>query len=156
MKKIISTILLIVWLVIIFLFSSDDAVKSTNKSDNVVKSAIVLKDKITNTKTSKNKIKVLCKKYQKIVRKTAHFTEYLVLGILCIYCLSNYTHKRLIITSILFCILYAFSDEIHQMFISGRSGQIIDVLIDSSGAIIGIYLFSIIRNCRNKANEKCD
>ena len=35
-------------------------------------------------------------------------------------------------------ILYAITDEIHQLFIPGRNGNVVDVLIDSCGGLIGI------------------
>lgn len=38
------------------------------------------------------------------------------------------------------CILYAISDEFHQLFVPGRGGQIRDVLIDSTGAIVGVAI----------------
>ena len=75
-----------------------------------------------------------------IVRKFAHFSEYFILGILCI----NYffRNNKNINYSYLFCILYAISDEIHQIFVPGRSFQFYDIFIDSIGAIFGIYLIA--------------
>ena len=42
------------------------------------------------------------------------------------------------INSIILCIIYALTDEIHQMFISDRSGEFRDILIDSIASILGI------------------
>lgn len=77
-----------------------------------------------------------------IVRKTAHFTAYLILGILSSNALRTSGvrgWKRLCI-SLALCVVYAASDEVHQVFVSGRSGQPADVLIDSSGAVVGAAL----------------
>ncbi|GAA4069041.1 hypothetical protein GCM10022410_13710 [Amphibacillus indicireducens] len=36
------------------------------------------------------------------------------------------------------CVLFAISDEVHQLFVPGRAGQVMDVVIDTTGAIAGI------------------
>lgn len=38
-------------------------------------------------------------------------------------------------------ILYAISDEIHQIYIPGRGGLVNDVIIDSDGAVVGIEIY---------------
>ena len=48
-------------------------------------------------------------------------------------------------------ILYSCTDEFHQLFISGRSGSIRDILIDSIGILIGTYLYKLIF-IKNKEN----
>ena len=39
--------------------------------------------------------------------------------------------------------LYACTDEFHQLFIPGRSGEFRDVMVDTCGGIIGLILISI-------------
>ena len=46
--------------------------------------------------------------------------------------------------SFLVCVLYAISDEVHQLFVPGRGAQVKDVFIDSAGAIVGVGLYLII------------
>ena len=46
--------------------------------------------------------------------------------------------------SLFVCVLYAISDEVHQLFVSGRGAQVKDVLIDSAGAIVGVGLYLVI------------
>ena len=53
---------------------------------------------------------------------------------------------RMIGLSLLVCVLYAISDEVHQLFVPGRGAQVKDVLIDSAGAIVGVGLYLVI--CR--------
>lgn len=75
------------------------------------------------------------------VRKSAHFTAYFVLGVLLMHAVRV---KRLIIgigVSLFISVLYAASDEFHQTFIPGRSGEVRDVLIDSVGAFFGIIIY---------------
>ena len=51
---------------------------------------------------------------------------------------------------IAFCILYAASDELHQLFVDGRGAQVKDVLIDSAGSIVGVGIFDFLLT--NKIN----
>ena len=50
-----------------------------------------------------------------------------------------------------FC--YSLTDEFHQLFVNGRTGQFSDCLIDTSGAILGILLFKIILIIKNKLSK---
>lgn len=131
-KKNINIILLIIWMIIIFIMSSFNGESSGNQSNFIVN--------IISQIFSISNINYL----SFIIRKLAHFTEYFILGILVI---NNFKkiNKKIIFGSIIFCMLYAFTDEFHQLFVSGRSGQIIDVLIDSFGSMCGIYGYLLFK-----------
>lgn len=53
--------------------------------------------------------------------------------------------KDILKLSILICMLYACSDEIHQLFVSGRSGKVLDVCIDTFGSLMGIFIYNKLR-----------
>jgi len=96
-----------------------------------------------------------------IVRKIAHFTLYSILGILIFNILRDskkLTSRKQILISLLFTALYATTDELHQLFISGRSGQLRDILIDSTGGLTGILLLFFARknNWLNKLKHLID
>lgn len=78
------------------------------------------------------------------VRKLGHISEYLILAFFsCSYLtnLKNYKNSKILfLANITFIFFYAVSDEIHQTFILGRSGNIIDVFVDFTGGIIGTLL----------------
>ena len=59
------------------------------------------------------------------------------------YVTKNNARKSYLL-SILLCIIYVTSDEIHQIFTIGRAGRIKDILIDSVGSITGIYLYKLL------------
>ena len=40
--------------------------------------------------------------------------------------------------------VYAFTDEVHQLFISGRTGELKDIIIDTAGATIGLLIYDFI------------
>ena len=77
-----------------------------------------------------------------IVRKGAHMTEYAALAVLALLnCVAWNIPKRYILkltVALFFAVLYAVTDELHQLFVPGRAGLFTDVLIDSAGAMIGL------------------
>lgn len=150
MKKIISFIVLILWMIVIFSFSSADANKSTGTSDKVITTMIEIKDKITNNETPNNEKEIIVKNSSFYIRKLAHITEYLILGFLMFNLLKQYSVTN-IYYAIGLSILYSCTDEFHQLFICGRSGSIRDVLIDSIGILIGTYLYKLLF-IKNKEN----
>ena len=77
-----------------------------------------------------------------LVRKTAHFTEYAFMGFLWYLLLSDKKHN--ILYSVGAVALYASSDEFHQLFVSGRSGQISDVILDTCGGLFGVLTAFVI------------
>ena len=143
MKKTISFIVLILWMIVIFSFSSADANKSTGTSDKVITTMIEIKDKITNNETPNNEKEIIVKNSSFYIRKIAHITEYLILGFLMFNLLKQYSVTN-IYYAIGLSILYSCTDEFHQLFISGRSGSIRDILIDSIGILIGTYLYKLL------------
>lgn len=131
MKNKLNIILVIIWMLLIFIMSSYNATESSEQSGVIVKFIA----NILNI----NNLELL----SLIIRKLAHYTEYLILGLLVINLLKDYHHKYLVI-SIIICILYATSDEIHQLFVPGRSCQFLDILIDTLGSITGTYLYKLL------------
>lgn len=76
--------------------------------------------------------------YDTILRKGAHISEYAVLAWLVSWAWSRVKHRWYILA---LCLTYAASDEIHQLFIRDRSGQLLDVAIDTVGILIGLGLY---------------
>ena len=90
-----------------------------------------------------------------IVRKTAHVTEYMILYILIFRVVTLYSNTKKSKLIALFCmVLYASTDEIHQLFVPGRSGMVRDVFIDSIGGIIGVGITFIYENIKKKKSLK--
>jgi VanZ family protein len=79
-----------------------------------------------------------------LIRKSAHFTEYAILGFWCSLAIYRHSPKTYIakgaILATIICSLYALSDETHQIFVPGRTPAAKDVVIDSAGAAFAIYL----------------
>ena len=87
-----------------------------------------------------------------LIRKSAHFTEYFILTYLLYSVLKEYSkNKRIImIMSIVICLIYAITDEIHQLYIPGRSPELKDVIIDTTGGIFYILLIKTKEKLTNQ------
>lgn len=152
LKKIVKFILIVIWLGIIFMFSADNSVESTKKSDSV---AIKITEVVFGKKLSGSEKTKYIDKLVVLVRKGAHFTVYFILGILLISFIREFrviNYKSLLIV-IFLTFLYACSDEIHQLFVSGRSGEIRDVFLDTIGASVGCLIYYEFYKLRRKKYE---
>ena len=139
-SKIISILLVILWMGAIFSFSNQNGDNSQHLSDSFTIKLVDTKSKITKKKYTEKEKQKIADKYSFIIRKLAHFTIYLILGILVFNMLYQFNLKNIVLISIIICTLYAISDEIHQLFISERAFRVLDICIDSTGSIIGILL----------------
>lgn len=83
-----------------------------------------------------------------IVRKTAHFSEFALLGFFLTLHFQTIHNVRPFrfrgILAFILCALYAASDEFHQQFVDGRAPSLKDVSIDSVGALFGILIMTLI------------
>lgn len=141
--RIISLILLIGWMGLIFYLSHQNANDSSGMSGGLIKRFV----SFFLPNIGADKLADIVSSLQFIVRKTAHFSLYAILGILSFSHFATYSQMTLVlknVLSILVPVLYAISDEYHQTYIAGRSGELRDVLIDSLGAVTGILLVLIV------------
>lgn len=154
-KKIVLCILVISCMGVIFSFSAEKSTESKKSSSRVVDTVIKIID--ADKKLDKDKLEDLRESLTFIVRKGAHFTIYAILGALILLLTFEYNikWKLSLIISVATSMLYACSDELHQTFVSGRSGEIRDVILDTLGAITGcavVLLIKKIKSIRRKRN----
>ena len=134
---------------VIFNFSNENAELSADNSDRLIIKTI---ETIKHTKLSEEEKEIILDKFTIYIRKGAHLFLYFVLGILAfnlhykIYGLQPITF----IYTIIFCFVYACTDEIHQLFIDGRSGEVLDVFIDTIGAFLSTSFLYLIK--KKKSN----
>ena len=139
--RVIFFILSLCTLVAIFIFSSQDGVQSKTVSKNVTREIVDINPKTKDLR--ENEKDKIVEKSQPFIRKTAHFTIYMLFGIMLMGFCSAYDakwNKRLAITVI--CgLIYAISDEIHQAITGGgRTPRIFDVCIDTIGTLTGSFI----------------
>ena len=144
MKKYLKLLLLVLWMSVIFYLSSQSDVQSADTS-NLVTDIIY---KILNYFSIDINYgeAAFIETFSSFVRKLAHFSEFLILGVLTVSNLFEIKRDRkYIYYAIIFCVLYAISDEVHQLFVINRYCSILDMLLDSLGAITGIFIYHLSR-----------
>ena len=87
-----------------------------------------------------------------LIRKAAHFIEYLILGWLLLFALKPYalTIKQKVMIVLSFGLVFASIDELIQTMIPGRVGSIVDVMIDTAGVFVGLCLYVVWIKIRKK------
>ncbi|MEI7957927.1 MAG: VanZ family protein [Verrucomicrobiota bacterium] len=87
-----------------------------------------------------------------VARKAAHMTEYALLALLLLRALSydRGDARKWISSAWVLATAYAATDEFHQLFVDSRNGTVVDVLIDSAGAALGLCVCSLILGARSK------
>ena len=180
-KIIISIILVIIWMIVIFIFSAMSSDESNEKSKGVISKVVekveTKKEEIVNTektnivaqentnkqeqnvvsKNDNSKTYIIVNKLNTPLRKCAHASVYFVLCIFISNVILEIKSKFKLpycLISIGLCFLYACTDEFHQSFVNGRTGQFTDVLIDTSGAVLGCAIFYIIYKLRHRKSKK--
>lgn len=170
MKKL-SLILCILWMGFIFYNSSQSGIESNNKSKSIINQILYDGDKDYGVKNilimSGGKSETTdyigdesgniayddyyntyLQNINIILRKGAHLFEFLILAILVAWVMGSYEIKgRKASVYVLFIVLlYAVSDEFHQLFVPGRTARVQDILIDFIGGIIGTVIFYTLKS----------
>ncbi len=161
MKKIVrilSFLPAVTWMVLIFSFSAAPAVESSETSDGISYKIVKVMAALPFLDWEEEELEEKAETLHVPIRKAAHFSEYVLLAVLWVIplgCMTK-TNKKRMIVALLLCIMYAVSDEIHQLFVPGRDGNIKDVLIDTAGAGFGILVWRFIFHnfsCRRRAKN---
>ncbi len=142
--KVVSCILTVAVMALIFFFSSQTAEESSAASRGFTRQIVELICGIFNYNNPDAVVRII----HGVIRKMAHFSLFFILGITSAdssHRLFGFTGMKLFLYTLAFCVLYAISDELHQIFVPGRAAMVRDVCIDSSGSICGIALFILVR-----------
>lgn len=155
---------LIIWMGVIFYFSAQTGEESSEMSGGIIQFVVHLLwrdyDQLSLLEQTQRLSSLTF-----VIRKCAHFTEYGILAFLTSGFLSTWTLTGKYALGIrmggawCFSLLYAVSDELHQMFSDGRSPKAFDVLVDSCGAAAGIGVFFLMTwmlrkyLCKGKTNQ---
>jgi VanZ family protein len=139
----ISWIPVLIIMCIIFFFSSKTAVESGESSLPIANTVVNVYETMNGELLDTNEKYEVLMSADHVIRKMAHCFEYVTLSISIGFLLWTWEFGRikLAVLSVLFSGLYAATDEFHQLFVEGRSGLLTDVLIDTSGAVIGAVCF---------------
>ncbi len=152
--------MVIIWMGVIFYLSSMNTGESNGKSREVITKVVDTSVDIGLTKgsiSSKGREKMV-DKLNKPLRKCAHASVYFILALLILKALRysfgvDKKYWLLVFYSILICFIYACTDEYHQTFVSGRTGQFSDVLIDTMGSGVACLVYLWIKKRRIVVNK---
>lgn len=137
MKKILLWIMTVLCAGAIFFFSSQEADVSRKTGEGFTKDLFSLFAPFKNLPGETQK--EIIEGAQGLVRTLAHFSLFAALGFFGALLAAEYgfDRRRALVAVLIFCAVYAISDEIHQLFVRGRSAQIRDVVTDECGALVG-------------------
>lgn len=140
MKKRITGLLVVLWMAVIFAFSHQVAEESSQSSQTVAYQIVSWQNQVFQLEKEEEELVAQAESMQFSLRKCAHMSEFALLAMLFFIHLECYPlrRRRAALLSWIFTVLYAATDEWHQLFISGRSGEIRDVCIDGLGGLLGL------------------
>lgn len=159
LKRLITGILALCWMLLIGSFSAQSGQESGSLSRTVADKVICVQEYITGETYSRQEREARIEAMQFPVRKLAHMSEYGVLAILLAFHFGTYHFAASrpclrFFLAWLAAAVYAAADEIHQLFVPGRSGQLTDVCIDAAGALLGVLVFWVIAVLLKRKRKK--
>lgn len=151
-----AVLLLIGLYFLIFSLSSDEGEESGSKSHFVSETCVEIVNQVTGRKWTQAVKHQLADFYEHPIRKLAHFSEYCLMGILLFVIWSRWIprKKTFYLLIVAWIILSAGADELHQLFVDGRDGNLIDIMIDTLGGVFGLFLCSRIAGLFTKHFRK--
>ena len=145
-KKILSWLAVILWMAFIFYLSAQPATQSSELSLGITEFIADIIEVITPFVEIDNSTLHL------YIRKLAHFFAYFTLTILLLNALkiSGATFYSCIVWALSISVIYAILDEVHQLYVPGRVGNVRDVVIDSAGAVVVIVVYLLLSSFRKR------
>ena len=148
---IVFVIMALLWTLGIYKLSSMNTDSSNGKSSGIIgvfiEDALEVTNKygITDSHPDDAKLEKASGLLNTPLRKVMHASVYFVLAFIIIFVVNYlFYNKRyllsMIITMAIIIVLAGF-DEYHQTFVDGRTGRVMDVLIDTSGGIVGVLFY---------------
>lgn len=140
----------------IFNFSEQDGEQSGSLSQMISEKCAEIINILSGKHWSDAVVAGWAEYFEHPIRKLAHFTEYACMGVLVYVLWSQWLRqgRRLYCLTVLWVLVSAAGDEIHQLFVPGRYGSPADVLLDTCGGAFGMLLcilaYRIYRRRRNK------
>lgn len=152
----VAAVFAVAWMIMIFAFSAQPSDDSSEVSGGVTETLVTTANFLFKLNLDQTKIMELVDKWETPVRKTAHATEFFLLTVsifLWMDCLELPTGKQALGTGII-SVIYASSDEFHQLFVPGRAGKISDIGVDCIGVVLALLMFVGVRVCTSSLWKK--
>lgn len=151
-KRFLYLIPVVIWMIFIFYMSGKTGQESSGQSGKISLFITNLLEKVR--QDSPQEMQNLQDILELVIRKVAHMTEYAILFLLSYLAMvkismsqSRFYNRSI---AVLISLLYACSDEMHQLLVPGRSGRMIDVGIDMAGVLIVLVCMLLSKNTKWK------
>ena len=151
-KKNILFFIIFAWLSVIFVFSNQPFNESNSKSKVIIKNVVRIVYKISKKEVSEERLDHIVLRLNKPLRKSMHMIEYCILTLMLLVTLKvmKVGNNELYLYAIFFCFTAACWDEIHQLYVPGRTGQFSDAIVDTIGGIIALIIYKITTYIKSK------
>ena len=151
-KRFLYLMPVVIWMIFIFYMSGKTGQESSGQSGKISLFITNLLEKVR--QDSPQEMQNLQDVLELVIRKAAHMTEYAILFLLSYLAMvkismsqSRFYNRSI---AVLISLLYACSDEMHQLLVPGRSGRMIDVGIDMAGVLIVLICMILSKNTKWK------
>lgn len=138
-KKTLSWLAVLLWMLAIYLLSAQPASFSNANSKGIVTRVVDTALHLTQSDIPEPEKKKLVDRINNTAREYMHGVVFMVLGLLAQNAVLQGRSKNVkaLAMALAICAAYALTDEIHQLLVPGRAFQTSDLLMDSIGSIIG-------------------
>lgn len=164
-KKILYILIIVAWMTVIFTLSNMGADESDGQSMGLSQLIVdggaefLHNIGILEEMPPREELDSIIEFINPPVRKCAHASEYFILTMLILFALRdkdtwNLDIKRACLIALCICFAYSLTDEFHQLFIPGRSGEFRDCINDTLGGCVAVALYLIGYKIKNRQNKE--
>lgn len=152
-----SHILVGAWMVVIFCFSAQPGETSADLSGSISHLVMKIWNQLFQLGWNEAQVLEMTEIWDYPIRKLAHMTEFGILAVLIFIAIKYYakvtTMRMRYIIAWAGAVCYAATDEFHQLFVPGRSGNLFDVCVDGTGALIALVLLFLVRSLHGRIRQ---
>lgn len=156
LARMLTISLLIGWMGVIFTYSDQPGDESGRTSGHAAQTICKTVNNVFHLNWTEDELMANAERIDYPIRKLAHMTEYGILACFAFFAIIAWPirGKKLYWLPLLWSFVYAITDEVHQLFVEGRSGKATDVLVDTAGAAIALLIvmliYKLVMRKRNK------
>lgn len=157
LKLVLSHILVVVWMIVIFCFSAQPGEKSADLSGSISYLFMQVWNWMFRLGWNEAEILEMTAIWDFPIRKLAHMTEFGILAVLLFGAIKYYTQintmKKRYLCAWLAAVVYAASDEFHQLFVPDRSGNLFDICVDAFGVSVALVFLYLLRRIYGRIRQ---
>ena len=143
---IISFAATIICMIAIFMLSAQPATESNSNSKMLINKLVDTSVKLSGDNLTEQQKADFVDRVNSIAREFMHSAVFFLLGLFAQITAIGLFREYVLssIVTFTFCVIYGFSDELHQLFVPGRTFQLIDLCMDAIGALAAIVLVVLV------------